>query len=214
MMERLARDLSRGALYNVLSCFIIGSFVFSVYARWSSDSILCRLLLRSSQPIFFSDSQSLTHVSQAPRKSPDCCMVRLFHSLHVFSHCVLRHLHIQGLPSTRFVAPTARSISSIFGLGPAWFDTIKHYSRGAWWGENGKIGRLVSMISSGRTRIPTMHCGIALCLRYDVFTGYLQDVDVFLIIFASLNRHVIPWICLGSDVILCGNQLGFLVFIQ
>ena len=29
-------------------------------------------------------------------------------------------------------------------------------------------------------RIPTMHCGIALCLRYDVFTGYLQDVDVFL----------------------------------
>jgi hypothetical protein len=98
------------------------------------------------------------------------------------------------------VAPTARSISSIFGLGPAWFDTIKHYSRGAWWGENGKIGRLVSMISSGRTRIPTMHCGIALCLRYDVFTGYLQDVDVFL-------HH---WIVMSFlEFVISGRNLWF-----
>ena len=35
-----------------------------------------------------------------------------------------------GLPSVRFIAPTASSIPSVFGLGPAWFDTTKQYQPG------------------------------------------------------------------------------------
>eukprot|EP00434_Breviolum_minutum_P000899 symbB.v1.2.000794.t1/scaffold44.1/size390916/7 len=36
----------------------------------------------------------------------------------------------RGLPSVRFIAPTASSIPSVFGLGPAWFDTTKQYQPG------------------------------------------------------------------------------------
>ena len=49
----------------------------------------------------------------------------------------------EGLPSVRFVAPTAPSKPSVFGRGPAWFDTVKPPQEGPDWGVLGRMGRAV-----------------------------------------------------------------------